>query len=117
MNVLFPIGYIYPAENGGPALTIYWLAKALNINKINVSIISTSKFTNNKVLTDIWLNTNYGNVIYLKTGNPNYSIKFIHYTLRRMKLFDIVIITSVFAPSSIIFSIFAMILKSKFPIK
>lgn len=113
MNVLFPIGYIYPAENGGPALTIYWLAKALNINKINVSIISTSKYTNNKVLTDIWLNTNYGNVIYLKTGNPNYSLKFIHFTLKRMKMFDIVIITSVFAPSSIIFSLYAIITKKK----
>ena len=113
MNVLFPIGYIYPAENGGPALTIYWLAKALIKNNINVSIISTDNFTNNKIIPDTWLDTTFGKVIYLKTGDPNYSIRFILYTLRRIKKYDIIIITSVFAPSSIFFSLFAMIFKKK----
>ncbi len=105
MKILFPIGYIYPAENGGPALTIYWLAKELKKNNVDVTIISTSKYTNNKILSDKWYDSDFGKVIYLETINPNYSIKFIFYNLNRIKYFDLVVITSLFAPSSIIFSL------------
>jgi glycosyltransferase involved in cell wall biosynthesis len=113
MKILFPIGYVYPAENGGPALTIYWLAKALKKKGIDVFIFSTNNFTNGKVEVDKLIPTDFGSVVYLKTGNPNYSLKFIWYTISKIHKFDFIVITSIFAPSSILFAIYASLIKKR----
>jgi glycosyltransferase involved in cell wall biosynthesis len=60
-----------------------------------------------------WLETEAGNVIYLATGNPNYSLRYLYFSLKSIKNFDIIVITSVFAFSSLIFVIFAQISKKK----
>jgi glycosyltransferase involved in cell wall biosynthesis len=113
-KILFPVGYFYPAENGGPALTLYWITKGLKKRSIDVSVITTlNGIKDGEITPNEWLETDAGNVIYLTTGNPNYSLRYIYYTLRRIKKFDIIVVTSLFALSSLIFVIFAQIFNKK----
>ena len=113
-KILFPIGFFYPAENGGPALTLYWITKGLKILDVDVSVITTINGIDDSVITpNKWLETEAGNVIYLKTGNPNYSLHYIYFTLKNIKKYDIIVITSLFALSSLFFVIFAQIFKKK----
>jgi len=105
MNILFPIGFLYPAENGGPALTIYWITQEMYKRGIDFSLISTTQYTNDKVISNRWINTEYGKVIYLKTTRPSISLKFILFTIFNIKRFDIVVLTSIFAFSSLIFTL------------
>jgi glycosyltransferase involved in cell wall biosynthesis len=112
-KVLFPIGYFYPAENGGPALTIYWLTKELTRKKYDVSVITTKNFITENIESDSWIKSDVGNVIYLKCRHPNYSIKYIGYTLSRIKYFDIIVITSLFSPGSLLFTIISILLNKK----
>jgi glycosyltransferase involved in cell wall biosynthesis len=114
LKILIPIGFFYPAENGGPALTLYWITKGLKNLDVDVNVITTLNGIEHGVITpNEWVETEAGNVIYLTTGNPNYSLRYIYYTLRSIKKFDIIVITSLFALSSLVFVIFAQILKKK----
>jgi glycosyltransferase involved in cell wall biosynthesis len=113
MKILIPIGYLYPSENGGPALTLYWLGKELNKKNYDIFFITTSLYTENKVIENKILSTNYGQVIYLKSINPNYSLRFITYTLKNIIKHDLILITSIFAPSSVIFILFSIFFNKK----
>lgn len=113
-KILVPIGFFYPAENGGPALTLYWITKSLKKLNVDVTVITTTIGIKDGAITpNQWTKTEAGNVIYLATGNPNYSLRYIFFTLKSIKNFDIIVITSMFALSSLIFVIFAQILKKK----
>lgn len=113
MNVLFPIGYFYPAENGGPALTMYWIAQSLSSLNVNVSVITTNNGISDSIVTNKWLKSHVGNVIYLETCNPNYSLRYLNFTIRNIKNYDIIVITSMFALTSLLFVIFAFLTNKK----
>lgn len=113
MNILFPVAYLYPSENGGPALSLYWLTKELVKINHNVTIVTTSKFTNNKIKPNRWLNTDYGRVIYLKVYNPLISIRYIYFTIREILKNDVVIITSLFAFPNFIFILYCVIMNKE----
>jgi glycosyltransferase involved in cell wall biosynthesis len=112
-KLLLPIGYFYPAENGGPAMTLYWLTKCLSKKGYNVSVITTSNGVSESIKENSWNQTDVGNVIYLKTLNPKYSLRYIMFTLSNINNYDIIIVTSIFAPSSFIFILVASILRKR----
>ena len=43
MKVFISAGLFYPSKLGGPANTLYWLAKSLVSNNIVVSVVSSNK--------------------------------------------------------------------------
>lgn len=113
-KLLIPVGYFYPAENGGPALTLYWIAKSLKTLNFDVSIVTTTIGIKDGLITpNQWAETEAGNVIYLATSNPNYSLRYIFFTLKNIKNYNVIVITSMFALSSLIFVIFAQFWKKK----
>jgi glycosyltransferase involved in cell wall biosynthesis len=113
-KILIPIGFFYPAENGGPALTLYWITKSLKKLNVDVTVITTTNGIKDGVITpNQWVETEAGNVIYLATGNPNYSLRYLYFSLKSIKNFNIIVITSMFALSSLIFVIFAQISNKK----
>ena len=113
LKILLPVGFFYPAENGGPALTLYWITKSLVKLNVEVTVITTANGITDAVIPNQWSETEAGKVMYLETGNPNYSLRYIFCTLNNFKNKDIVVITSMFALSSFIFVIFAKILNKK----
>ena len=113
MKILIPIGTLYPAEIGGPSLTLYWLGKELYKRKINTFFITTSLFTGTKVIHDRIITTDLGKVIYIKTKNKYLIYRYILYTIKEIKKHNLIIITSIFAFSSLIFLIISIIYNKK----
>jgi glycosyltransferase involved in cell wall biosynthesis len=113
MKILIPIGSLYPAEIGGPSLTLYWLGKELNKRNINTFFITTSLFTGNKIKHDKIITTDLGKVIYIKTSNKYNIYRYILYTIKEIKKHNLIIITSIFAFSSLTFLIVSIIYNKK----
>jgi glycosyltransferase involved in cell wall biosynthesis len=114
LKILLPVGFFYPAENGGPALTLYWIAKSLVKLNVEVTVITTANGIEGDLVTNNqWLETEAGKVMYLETGNPNYSLRYIFFALNNFKNKDIVVITSMFALSSLLFVVYGRALNKK----
>lgn len=105
--MLFPIGTIYPSQQGGPSNSIYWMARALMKNGVQVTVVTTDLGCEGKVPADTWMDTEYGRVIYhherLHTLPPN-MLRSIRQCLKEA---DVVHLTSLFYPPSLITAIMA----------
>ena len=114
MKILFPIGTLFPSQNGGPSNTVYWMAKALTKNGIEVTCITTSLGINiSEIPLDKWLDTDYGKVIYTKDGMHNFPFKMLFHSYRKMKSIDVIHLTSLFYLPSIILALTAFIFRKK----
>ena len=115
MKVLFPIGTIFPSQQGGPSNTVYWMAKALNtpegINeRVDVTIISTNLGIDlNTITSNKWMDTNYGRVIYTSEWFHSLPLRLIFLSLKKMKKADIIHLTSIFYPPSWILAPIALL--------
>lgn len=112
-KVFFPVGYLYPSENGGPALTLYWLAQALVKKGIEVTFVTSSIFTNGKVPVDQWIQTDYGRVIYIKGFHSDISPKIIFASFRQIFKHDVIVLTSFFAFHNLFYCLLATLLGKK----
>lgn len=113
MSLLFPIGTIYPSQQGGPSNTIYWLAKALKKKGIEITIITTDIGTNGKVISDKWLESNYGNVIYYSNQKNSFPWRLIYTSWRMIKNHDFVYLNSFFYVPSLILAIVSICKQKK----
>jgi glycosyltransferase involved in cell wall biosynthesis len=113
LKVLFPIGSIYPSQQGGPSNSIYWLAKALVANGVDVVIVSTDAVLDAKIERNKWLITNYGKVIFYKDFSLHIPLKAIRTAFIEMKDADVVHLNSIFYPYSWIMGLLALIKKKK----
>ena len=101
MKVLFPIGSFYPDQSGGPSNTIYWHSMALIRQNQEPIVVTTSKGIPEN-LCDNWQNTNYGRVIYIKNKFHYLPFRMIEAARRELQNVDIVHLTSLFYPPSLI---------------
>jgi glycosyltransferase involved in cell wall biosynthesis len=109
MNILFPIGSLYPSQAGGPSNSIYWLAKGLHSRGNKVVSVTTDQGILGDLLLDQWLQTDYGDVIYLRTGNHNLPFKMMVVAAKAIRQAQIVHLTSIFYPPSLILAVAARI--------
>ena len=110
MKVLFPIGTIFPSQQGGPSNTVYWMAKALNTEGVEVTIISTNLGIDlNTIASNKWIDTNYGQVIYTSEWFHSLPLRLIFLSLKKLKEADIVHLTSIFYPPSWILAPIALL--------
>lgn len=108
LNVLFPMGYFYPAQVGGPSNTIYWIAKALASNKINVTVVATAKgIKRGDVDIDIWKEFEGFDVIYHSYSFWQVPMKLLNSTIKKIDESHIVVLSSFFYLPSIIIAILA----------
>jgi glycosyltransferase involved in cell wall biosynthesis len=114
IKILFPLGTLYPSQQGGPSNTVYWMAKALHKCKINVTCIATDLGNPKKsVLSDTWLDTDYGNVMYTNDRHHLFPYKLIKQAILQLKHHNVIHLTSLFYPPSIIIGFISFFLKKK----
>lgn len=112
MKILFPVGWVYPDQSGGPSNTVYWLAKALKQNNIDTYIVASDKGVGSLPI-NTWLDTSYGKVYYAKTRSYKLLINTISESIKNIGKVDIVHLTAVFNPLSFFLAIFALVKKKK----
>ncbi len=84
MKILLSTALFYPSRLGGPANTLYWLAKALSLNNIQVSVVTTDKHIEpGKIVVDSWSDVAGIRVRYCHSS-PLYLFKVLWYTWREM---------------------------------
>ena len=114
MKVLFPIGTIFPSQKGGPSNSVYWIAKALYTEGVDVVTIATNFGVIDKTIkSDIWIQNNFGRVRYTSDWMHQIPFKLLYYTFKELKTTDIVHLTSIFYPPSWIIAIISAAKKKK----
>lgn len=100
MKILFPIGTLYPSQQGGPSNTVYWMAKGLVKNGVEVTCVATNILTQG-VPSDKWLSTDYGEVIYCSTRHAMFPVRMMWESFKKLIHCDVVQLTSVFNTGSL----------------
>ena len=101
MKILFPISTIFPSQTGGPSNSVYWMAKALHTEGVEVIIVSTNLGIDlNRITSNKWMDTDYGRVIYTSEWIHYLPIRLIFLSLKNIKQADIIHLNSIFYPSS-----------------
>lgn len=116
-SVAFVLGSFYPAQEGGPDNTIYWLGKALVKSNFDVTVFSTSKGINNSAMINIWNSLDGINVCYFSYFISHYfSIGLLISFWRKVRQYDIVHLTSIYYPLSMICALICIIRRVDFSI-
>lgn len=113
MKIFFPIGSFYPAQIGGPDNTMYWQAKALAKRGHEIWVATTDDGVDDEVVTDRWLDTDYGRVIYVKTAIHYAPLKLLLISLKPLWQCDIVHLSALFYPISWSLAILAILAGKK----
>ncbi|MEO0731830.1 MAG: glycosyltransferase family 4 protein [Bacteroidota bacterium] len=100
MKILFPAGSFYPAQNGGPDNTVYWITKALTRQGHEAIISTTDWGLADDIPRNTWLKTNYGEIAYSNYTFQYLAWKTILRSLRRIKEVELIHLAMVFYPAS-----------------
>jgi glycosyltransferase involved in cell wall biosynthesis len=100
MTIAISADWLYPARVGGPAHSIYWLAKALTNAGHAVMVVGTSQDLPLSIPVNRWLTLDFGRVIY--SANPHFYLPVSHiwYGWQAIKQADVVHVNSLFYPAS-----------------
>jgi glycosyltransferase involved in cell wall biosynthesis len=101
-KILYPIGSIYPSQQGGPSNSIYWACLALKKIGADVTIVSTDVSTDGLVTKNQWVQSDFGEVIYNSEYSYKFPVKSIIKSLKQVRKCDIVHLNSLFYPLSIV---------------
>ena len=113
MRVLISGGLFYPATVGGPSKTLYWLAKSLVDSGMEVSVITSNKYIEDKtIIFNKWIQFNGIRVRYCKVNNKIGLPVFFH-GIREMKKCQTVLLSSLFYYPSFLLCVFAILYKKK----
>ena len=104
-RILFPTGSFYPAQNGGPDNTVYWITKALKRRGYDTVISSTDWGQPETTKINEWIDTDFGKVVYAKDLIHYLPLVSLKYMLSQIKNADIVHLTMITYPSSFITAI------------
>jgi glycosyltransferase involved in cell wall biosynthesis len=110
LKILIAAGFYYPSQQGGPCNSLYWLAKSLGKNGVSVTVVAMDTgIKDTSIVFDKWLDTAYGKVIYITTPSVNRPLAYIKATIKQLKEADIIHLNSVFAPSSFVIGLVALL--------
>ena len=102
LTILFPTGSFYPAQNGGPDNTVYWITKAL-ARRGHHPVISTTDWGQPlPTPRGRWLDTDYGRVVYTRTPIHYLPLTQMRRALGELKQADVLHLSMIFYPSSFI---------------
>ncbi len=107
MKIFFPVEVFYPSQAGGPANTVYWLAKNLVDRGFEPTIVATDKGLNGTVELNKWFHSDAGQTIFVKTRFLHVPIGQTAVALTKFMRADVVHLSSVFFPTAFIVGIFA----------
>ncbi|QXP60666.1 glycosyltransferase [Olleya sp. HaHaR_3_96] len=111
MKILFPIRVFYPAQTGGPANTVYWLAKELAKSN-EVYVVTTSKDINKELISENrWIDLNGINVVYV-TNHKIPVLIYLH-SFKKIVKTDVIHLNSLFDLSSLPIALFGLLFRKK----
>lgn len=113
MKILLPLDLFYPSKLGGPANTLYWLAKAFTNVGIDVSVVTSNKFIEDKdIKYNEWVNIDKIRVRYC-TGGGKLSYKIIWYSIKEMRKCHVVLFSSICFLPNLFILLFALLFQKK----
>lgn len=107
MRLLISAGLFYPSKLGGPANTLYWLAKGLISNSIDVSVVTSNKYIKKGLVEfDSWIYVDNIRVRYC-TANSKLNHKIIWHSIKELRNCEAIILSSFFYLPSFFIALFA----------
>ncbi len=113
MKIFYPLEVFYPSQAGGPANTVYWITKNLIPHGFHPVVVATDKGIGGKMPLNVWIETDGGRAIYVRTRLLDFPIR---QTLRALRSFlscDIVHVSSFFFPTAFAVGVAARLLGKK----
>ena len=113
MRLLIPTGLFYPSKLGGPANTLYWLAKALVQNDIDVTVVTSDNFIDEGLVkSNKWTDVDGVRVRYC-TAKTKLPFRVIHHSILEVFKADVVLFSSLCYLPNFFILLFAFILGKK----
>lgn len=109
-KILFPIGSFYPTTFGGPGTILYWQGVYLKKNSVAPTFVTTTEGITNPISVNQFIDLPCGSVYYGQGGVLN--MKTINIMLKEVAKTDIIHLTSLFSPISIICFFYAFLFYS-----
>jgi glycosyltransferase involved in cell wall biosynthesis len=95
MRLFISAGVFYPTTLGGPSKSLFWLAKELIVNDIEVSVVTTNFCIEDKTIeTDRWINYEGMRIRYCKTS-IRFSLLVLYHGLKEIRNCDVVLLSSI----------------------
>lgn len=115
MKILFPISSYFPSQVGGPSNSVYWMCTGLlKDQNVHTTIVTTKvgiEEEDNIVFNKWYVNKN--NKILYTNSSGMLPFKMMLESLKQIKHHDVVHLSSLFYPPSLIISILGIILNKK----
>lgn len=113
MRLLIPTGLFYPSKLGGPANTLYWLAKGLVKQNIDVSVVTSDNFINEGLIkSNSWIILDNIKVRYC-TAKSKLPFRIIFYSWMELFKSDIVLFSSLCYLPNLFILLLALVTRKK----
>lgn len=113
MRVFISAGLFYPSKLGGPANTLYWLAKGLVYKGVMVSVVTSNNYIESGLVEfDKWTDIDKIRVRYCITKSKM-NLKVIWHSVKELRSCDVVLLSSIFFIPSFFIGIIALINSKK----
>ena len=113
MKLLISSSLFYPSRLGGPANTIYWIAKNLAKKKVVVSVVTTNGYIDNGAINaDVWLDIEGIRVRYCRRGIMDVA-KMLYHSFHEIKGADAVMLCDIFQKQILLVAFMARMRRKK----
>lgn len=113
MKVFISAGLFFPSKLGGPANTLYWLAKSLVSNNIRVSVVTSNNHIEDGLVEfDEWTEIDNIRVRYCSV-NSKFSLRVIFYSIKELFNNDVILLSSIFYIPSFFIALIASLTSKK----
>ncbi|GAB2552758.1 glycosyltransferase [Spirosoma aerophilum] len=110
MKIAISADWLYPAQMGGSANSIYWLAKALTNAGHEVTVVGTSQDLPPSVPVNRWLELDFGRVVYSRNPHFYLPVSHIWYGWQAIRQAEVVHVNSLFYPASFVWVLLCRLL-------
>lgn len=113
MRILFPCGLFYPSKVGGPANSLYWLAKALVKDGFDVSVVTSDNYIEKGLVeNDRWSQLDGIRIRYC-SSKGKLPFRIVRHAYKEMKFCDIVVFSSICFLPNFLLAISARLMRKK----
>lgn len=113
MRVFISAGLFYPSKLGGPANTLYWLAKGFISKGVKVSVVTSNNFIDSGLVDfDKWATIDKIRIRYC-TSKSKLNFHIFWYSIKELRNCDVVLLSSIFYIPSFFIALFSIFTKKK----
>lgn len=113
MKILISAGLFYPSKLGGPANTLYWLAKGLISKGMEVSVVTSNNFIEKGLVEfNKWTVVDKIRIRYC-TAKTRLSHRVIWHSIKEVRNCDVILLSSAFYLPSFFIALFSVFTSKK----